>query len=927
MRKKTTPPKTYNPGKLPPPRVVTIPADNIKPVPAVKVIPPSQRGVQQSQEEPALNNPLNFPVNPLTGEFLNSPVNDALLNSPFATRQQSNLSQQGLGQPSTAPQGSTQAPQAVAPDQAYSIFGQGALEDTPFSSRLTESEQLSMARKRAELYGNMPPFQPKDNLGYDDIVPPNDADFTNPNPLPQYDTQGYNNERNKFLDVAKWLPLLSLGGGGNSALSPLLSLYGGYQQGLEQRYQGDYNQQLANYQQADARLAGNQSKALRTYEAQIRARTAQNTSIDKQNTVGAKLEADRNDYIQVDEKEFLDHLKASERNANLFAIAGLKAQSAKELREMTNENTYKIGAMRVKKDEINNLFKLLNNHRIKPEGVKAIAEMIREVGGVKNLPNDLLEKVDPATEMKLVYLARIQKGKENAAVAKQIQAQEHTDKVVRYQQENMNRRTQLITSSRLNIANRQIAFRESANNSKMSLDRYKAEHAVEFKNIQGLTNALTMIEKRHAVAMKGVSEVTKLSKQKTDFMDSPAYWEEVNGKTVPSAGGLQVVADIEAQQKALKESMKKADDDFMKDSAPFAKALGMSMQLKTEDNTEDPSLYSDFGDGFDSGFGGAGGDTQQVAAPSNSAASPFLAGLRPPKMQSSSVQPMRSDIDMRSVMPSMRGELTYYSASESGADPHTKAGRTVIGRLTPDSLSLSPDIEKALYDKKIPLGTWVDITMKDAKGKPDHFRRFWDDRTAGDLRGRVDFHIPGYKENDTVPKMYLVDIKRSAQGQTSKPAEYLAQVADYQKKQRATTARPSSTDRSSSASTKAATASKPKAPATLKPSSVGGKAKPKINYNIDRNKMLEEMKSVGGKAKPKINYNIDRNKMLEEMKAEALLDKALAKAKPKPKVNIGAPGIPRAKPKPKVNIGAPGIPRAKPKPKVNIGAPGIPRKK
>jgi len=84
------------------------------------------------------------------------------------------------------------------------------------------------------------------------------------------------------------------------------------------------------------------------------------------------------------------------------------------------------------------------------------------------------------------------------------------------------------------------------------------------------------------------------------------------------------------------------------------------------------------------------------------------------------------------------GKVTTYSPTESGADSNTRNGLSAIGKLTPLSLAVSPDIESELTKKGLKLGDAVNVHL--ANGQT--VQRIWDDRTSSKLTGRVDFNTP-----------------------------------------------------------------------------------------------------------------------------------------------------------------------------------------
>jgi hypothetical protein len=86
------------------------------------------------------------------------------------------------------------------------------------------------------------------------------------------------------------------------------------------------------------------------------------------------------------------------------------------------------------------------------------------------------------------------------------------------------------------------------------------------------------------------------------------------------------------------------------------------------------------------------------------------------------------------------GKITDYGqADDSTPDPDTKAGRSAIGRLTPDSMAVSPDIEAKMNQAGIRIGDNVNLKLADGST----ITRRFDDRTAKTLTGRFDLYSPG----------------------------------------------------------------------------------------------------------------------------------------------------------------------------------------
>ncbi len=95
------------------------------------------------------------------------------------------------------------------------------------------------------------------------------------------------------------------------------------------------------------------------------------------------------------------------------------------------------------------------------------------------------------------------------------------------------------------------------------------------------------------------------------------------------------------------------------------------------------------------------------------------------------------------------GKVTSYGyPDDSTSDSQTANGKSAIGKLTPDSLAVSPDVEQKMKDQGIKIGDPVTLHLADGTT----VNRTWDDRTASDaqarklglkpLRGRFDFNSP-----------------------------------------------------------------------------------------------------------------------------------------------------------------------------------------
>ena len=90
------------------------------------------------------------------------------------------------------------------------------------------------------------------------------------------------------------------------------------------------------------------------------------------------------------------------------------------------------------------------------------------------------------------------------------------------------------------------------------------------------------------------------------------------------------------------------------------------------------------------------------------------------------------------------GKVTSYGyQNDETPDGNTQTGKSAIGKLSIDSLAVSPDIERQLKSQGISIGDKVQLKMADGSTVV----RTWDDRTAKQykgkpLTGRFDFYSP-----------------------------------------------------------------------------------------------------------------------------------------------------------------------------------------
>lgn len=95
------------------------------------------------------------------------------------------------------------------------------------------------------------------------------------------------------------------------------------------------------------------------------------------------------------------------------------------------------------------------------------------------------------------------------------------------------------------------------------------------------------------------------------------------------------------------------------------------------------------------------------------------------------------------------GKVTDYGQpNDSLGDSQTRAGKSAIGKLTAESLAVSPDVEQKFSEAGIKIGSRVNLKLADGST----ISRVWDDRTADDatarriglqpLRGRFDVYHP-----------------------------------------------------------------------------------------------------------------------------------------------------------------------------------------
>jgi hypothetical protein len=95
------------------------------------------------------------------------------------------------------------------------------------------------------------------------------------------------------------------------------------------------------------------------------------------------------------------------------------------------------------------------------------------------------------------------------------------------------------------------------------------------------------------------------------------------------------------------------------------------------------------------------------------------------------------------------GKVTSYGyKNDESPDSLTKAGKSAIGSLKPDSLAVSPDVENRLTASGIKIGDKVQLHLADGSSVV----RTWDDRTAKEykgkaLSGRFDFYSPSGKSD------------------------------------------------------------------------------------------------------------------------------------------------------------------------------------
>lgn len=93
---------------------------------------------------------------------------------------------------------------------------------------------------------------------------------------------------------------------------------------------------------------------------------------------------------------------------------------------------------------------------------------------------------------------------------------------------------------------------------------------------------------------------------------------------------------------------------------------------------------------------------------------------------------------------SAMGKVTSYGYSnDETPDSNTQAGKSAIGKLSPNSLAVSPDVEAKMKDQGIKIGDSVQLHLADGST----VTRIWDDRTAKQykgkpLMGRFDFYSP-----------------------------------------------------------------------------------------------------------------------------------------------------------------------------------------
>lgn len=107
-----------------------------------------------------------------------------------------------------------------------------------------------------------------------------------------------------------------------------------------------------------------------------------------------------------------------------------------------------------------------------------------------------------------------------------------------------------------------------------------------------------------------------------------------------------------------------------------------------------------------------------------------------------------STLGDREPIKALGAVTDYGQADDDFGDSLTRAGKSAIGRLSAESLAVSPDIEAQFRASGIRIGDRVQITLADGST----MERVWDDRTASDdvarriglppLRGRFDLYSP-----------------------------------------------------------------------------------------------------------------------------------------------------------------------------------------
>lgn len=88
------------------------------------------------------------------------------------------------------------------------------------------------------------------------------------------------------------------------------------------------------------------------------------------------------------------------------------------------------------------------------------------------------------------------------------------------------------------------------------------------------------------------------------------------------------------------------------------------------------------------------------------------------------------------------GRITDYGQkNDPNGDDLTRAGKSAIGQLTPESMSVSRDIGAKMLEQGIKIGDRVSVQLADGST----VERVFDDRTAEGLTGRIDLYSPGGK--------------------------------------------------------------------------------------------------------------------------------------------------------------------------------------